>query len=223
MRLYPLPDKTAVLLKNNAEEFIKQYSTNTAEANQNAFVDLKGRIVAVFDQKFSNRDEAVLVLERPFLPRLKRHLEKYLFLMETKLEEDPRKVYFDLEGRYEAEAGETVIAQKKGALVITPKEIVPGVSGEEFTLFRLQNHFPLQGVDFDEEMLLDVAREERVSYTKGCYLGQEIIARVHHRGKAPKKLAVLSEDKVRDPDRMTSKVKDPTSGKMIGFIFVENE
>ena len=47
------------------------------------------------------------------------------------------------------------------------------------------------------------AREQRgVSFTKGCYIGQENTARMHHRGKVSKMLAVkpaeqASEDSVR--------------------------
>ena len=84
---------------------------------------------------------------------------------------------------------------------------------------------PVQGIDFDEELLLNVANEEFVSYTKGCYLGQEIIARVHHRSKPPKKLIVkpLEECQPAEAARMTSKCVDPETGKMVGFIFVDNE
>ena len=72
---------------------------------------------------------------------------------------------------------------------------------------------------------MNVANEEFVSYTKGCYLGQEIIARVHHRSKPPKKLVVkpLERDNPEEARRMTSKCVDPETGKMVGFIFVNNE
>ncbi len=39
------------------------------------------------------------------------------------------------------------------------------------------------GVDFGEENFpQETGREAAVSYTKGCYLGQEVIARIHYRG-----------------------------------------
>jgi folate-binding protein YgfZ len=42
------------------------------------------------------------------------------------------------------------------------------------------------GVDFDERHFPQEtgAEGEAVSYTKGCYLGQEIVARIHYRGQA---------------------------------------
>lgn len=43
---------------------------------------------------------------------------------------------------------------------------------------------PKFGVDYDEESLfVEVAQQEDFSQTKGCYPGQEIVARVLHRGR----------------------------------------
>jgi len=66
-------------------------------------------------------------------------------------------------------------------------------------------------------MLLNVS-EDYVSYQKGCFVGQEIIARVHHKSRPPKKLAVAA-----DSVDMTSRVKDPRTGKELGFAFAENK
>ena len=65
-------------------------------------------------------------------------------------------------------------------------------------------------------MLLNVADEAWVSYTKGCYLGQEIVARVHFRSKPPKKLVVRSEGEA-DTALLTSKVKDPAAIIQLAF------
>jgi folate-binding protein YgfZ len=188
-------------------------------------VDLKGRIVAVADQAMLSAQEILLVIEGRFLERLRNHLEKYLFLMDTKLEEEIKSVYFDLEGSYVKGADETVIPQKKGALVVTDKAAGAHVSEEEFTLFRVQNFIPIQGIDFDRELLLEVCDEEYVSYTKGCYLGQEIIARVHHRSRPARRLIVLREDLVslKGGTELTSKVRDPQTGQIFGFSFVKND
>ncbi|MBP6344212.1 MAG: hypothetical protein KA403_09765, partial [Candidatus Omnitrophica bacterium] len=63
-----------------------------------------------------------------------------------------------------------------------------------------------------------------VSYTKGCFLGQEPIAKVHNRSKPTWKLVVRPEDESSPEDqaKMTSKTRDPQSGKIIGFVFVKN-
>ena len=54
-------------------------------------------------------------------------------------------------------------------------------------------HFPFSAEDVDkytpQELHLDKAGY--VSFTKGCYTGQEIIARMHYRGKVKKRLYLL--------------------------------
>ena len=50
---------------------------------------------------------------------------------------------------------------------------------------RIEAGRPEWGVDMDDSMLaqeMDMDRLEAISYTKGCYTGQETVARVHYRG-----------------------------------------
>jgi folate-binding protein YgfZ len=62
-----------------------------------------------------------------------------------------------------------------------------------FNSRRIEAGRPLFGIDFDETVLpaetglLDRA----VSFTKGCYLGQEIVARMHARGQLARRLAAF--------------------------------
>lgn len=226
MKLYALTNKIVLRAKNKAAEFLKAYATNALDAPRSAFVNIRGQIVCVFDQMFISQEKVLLVIEKQHFDRLLHHLDRYLKLGETVIEKAPEfHLYFDLEDSHEPQRGEIFVPQKKGKLIGTPSSLIPSVSEEEFTLFRLKNDIPVQGIDFDEELLLNVADEEFVSYTKGCYLGQEIIARVHHRSKPPKKLVVKALDRC-VPDekvRMTSKCLDPETGKMVGFVFVNNE
>lgn len=223
MRLYKL-SKAVLRVRNRAAEFLNAYTTNTPGAPKNAFVDIHGKVVAVFDQRMIGPDEVLIVVERPFVGRLLKHLGKYLALGDTRLDEENYSVYFDLDEDYKPEAGEWAIPQGRGQLVITPKNLHSGVSEEEFTIFRVKNRLPVQGIDYDDTLLLNVHDDEYVSYTKGCYLGQEIIARVHSRSRPPKKLVVKSEAECSPEERarMTSRVDDPSTGKKIGFVFVDN-
>ena len=209
MKLY-LCSKTVLRFYPAAGKFINDYSTNVAEAPRNAFVDLHGRIVAVVDQQKINVDEVWIILETRCVERLLSHLKKYLSLSETTLEKlDAKKVYWDLE------------AHKP---IVTDQSMPEVVSEEEFTRYRVQNNLRLQGVDYDDEMILNLADDTLVSYTKGCYLGQEIVARVHYRGRAPKKIVVRSENECTPEEsaRMTSKVWDPVRSQTVGFVLVSH-
>ena len=59
---------------------------------------------------------------------------------------------------------------------------------------RIEAGRPLFGVDFDRANFPQETGlgEEGVSYTKGCYLGQEVVARIHYRGGVNRHLRGLA-------------------------------
>ncbi len=60
---------------------------------------------------------------------------------------------------------------------------------------RAETFLPAWGIDYDDSHLPQESSIEAVDFTKGCYLGQEIVARLHYRGQAPrfvKKLRVMA-------------------------------
>jgi folate-binding protein YgfZ len=64
-----------------------------------------------------------------------------------------------------------------------------------FETRRIEAGVPREGVDAGEDyILLESALDDAVSYTKGCYLGQEVIARIHWRGQPAKQLRGLVID-----------------------------
>lgn len=62
-----------------------------------------------------------------------------------------------------------------------------------FNSARIENARPLFGIDFDDTILPSETSQlnRAVSFTKGCYLGQEIVARMHARNQVPKLLVGL--------------------------------
>jgi folate-binding protein YgfZ len=61
-----------------------------------------------------------------------------------------------------------------------------------FEVLRVQAGRPRYGVDTDEERLvLEAGMDDAVSLTKGCYLGQEVVARATARGHINRKLVGL--------------------------------
>jgi folate-binding protein YgfZ len=59
-----------------------------------------------------------------------------------------------------------------------------------FNTARIEAGRPLFGIDFDDTVLpAETGQLERaVSFTKGCYLGQEIVARMHARGQVARRI-----------------------------------
>lgn len=67
-------------------------------------------------------------------------------------------------------------------------------SSQAWTSLRVESQLPLFGTDFDDSNLpQEVNRDaQAISFTKGCYLGQETIARIDALGHVNKKLVTVS-------------------------------
>src|ERR1051326_2130662 len=67
---------------------------------------------------------------------------------------------------------------------------VQSVGDETFETLRIEAGIPRYGLDMDDaNVVTETNLDEAVSFTKGCYLEQEIIVRIKHRGHVAKKLA----------------------------------
>jgi len=109
-----------------------------------------------------------------------------------------------LAGRIRGEGGEAVVVSESGSGGVRFSLLLQASEAEDFLTSWLRNAAALRlrrvsaaaseiariedgelrfGVDFsDENFPQEIGRENDVSYTKGCYLGQEVVARVHYRG-----------------------------------------
>jgi tRNA-modifying protein YgfZ len=66
------------------------------------------------------------------------------------------------------------------------------ISADLYETLRIESGIPKYGIDMDENTIVpELGPEGMVSYTKGCYIGQEIIARIHFRGHVAKQLTGL--------------------------------
>lgn len=66
-------------------------------------------------------------------------------------------------------------------------------SPDDFDALRIELGEPVVGVDLDEKTIPQegVAVDQYVDFTKGCYLGQELVARIDSRGHVNRRLAGL--------------------------------
>ena len=123
-------------------------------------------------------------------------------------------------------AGLTLALEAAGALEAGPAALEAA---------RIEAGYPLVGVDMDENTLpLEAGIEPRaISFTKGCYVGQEVIIRVMHRGhgRVAKRLVRLRVtggvpargatmfDGDREIGAVTSAVRSPRLGPIaLGYV-----
>jgi folate-binding protein YgfZ len=96
--------------------------------------------------------------------------------------------------------------------------VVPG-SSDTWEIARVESGRPQWGTDMDESTLPQEANFDElgaISYTKGCYIGQETVARVHFRGHVNRFLRKL-RFVTRPPPPTGAELVDE-SGKVIGDI-----
>ncbi|HEX8029321.1 MAG TPA: glycine cleavage T C-terminal barrel domain-containing protein [Vicinamibacterales bacterium] len=119
---------------------------------------------------------------------------------------------------------------------------LPAVSFDTFEVIRIERGVPRFLADMDEDTIpLEAGIEDRaISFTKGCYVGQEVIVRVTHRGggRVAKKLVrwiadgsaevvplrdarIASFDK--DIGRVTSAAFSPTLNRVVGLGYVHRD
>ena len=66
---------------------------------------------------------------------------------------------------------------------------------EAFEILRLEACRPKYGVDVDENtIVLEAGFEDAISFTKGCYMGQEVVARATHIGRVNRRLTQIQVD-----------------------------
>jgi folate-binding protein YgfZ len=223
MKIYKTFKQVLSFKSQNVEQFFKGLTSNTLEAPRNAFLTVHAKIIATFDQIKISDIEHWIIIEKPFADGLLAHLDKYMKLSQVKSEKLNLNVYFDLDNSYSLLDEEKSVVQKNGKIIITNKDLKANVSEDECTLFRLNNNIALHGVDYKDEMLLNVSLKEFVSYTKGCFLGQEPVAKVYNRSKPTWRLVVKKERDCSEEEKlkMTSKIID-SHGDVIGFVFEKN-
>ncbi len=121
-------------------------------------------------------------------------------------------------------------------------QALPEIDLDTFDVVRIERGLPLFLVDMDDDTIpLEAGIEDRaISFTKGCYVGQEIIVRVTHRGggRVAKKLVKWAADgsasdvpaagakivaAARDVGRVTSATYSPRLKRIVGLGYVHRD
>ncbi|HSQ58961.1 MAG TPA: glycine cleavage T C-terminal barrel domain-containing protein [Acidobacteriota bacterium] len=196
----------------DAREFLQGTATQDVAglapgaALPSLFLTDKGRPVGLAWLVMDASGEAALLFAEPgSRDRIPRHLER-MRVMEDVTVSGPNgmpRLYAvvgpdrDATARRWAEAlagAEVIAADPMTFLLLPPGAERPGSVARvlaALTLpdvaeaWRIGAGIPKAGVDFDEARIAtELSLEEAISLTKGCYVGQEVVARTTHRGAA---------------------------------------
>jgi tRNA-modifying protein YgfZ len=177
----------------------------------------KARVIATVTVWRRGHDDFLLLTEPELGDRLRAELVRYRFAAKAVIDVEEHSSTLLLgadapggaipNSDYGMSAYETIDAGvPEGAEMISP---------DELELLRIRAATPRMGLEIDDRVLPAEAglTERAVSFTKGCYPGQEPVARLHYRGHVNRRLCVLAVDGQVEPGAEIS-----YDGKAVGRI-----
>jgi aminomethyltransferase len=94
------------------------------------------------------------------------------------------------------------------------------LSDEQFETVRIEKGVPKYGIDMDETTVVpELGIDGLISYNKGCYIGQEIIARIHFRGHVAKQLSGLLLDAPGEAGTELFAAEGKSAGRLTSVTF----
>lgn len=173
--------------------------------------------------------------------------DDYLLLTEPELGEPVRSLLLRMRLRARCEiepeqhasqlvfGGEGIVTDVPGAVELLDAGFRPTLPADELELRRIEAGVPRWGAEIDERILPAEAGLDRthVSFSKGCYPGQEPVARLHFRGHPNRGLRVLELEEApqlgtelvhegKTVGRVTSAARRP-DGSVVALAYVRTE
>jgi tRNA-modifying protein YgfZ len=211
-----------------AEEFLERMISNevasleTGEARPALLLTPKSRIVAPLRVVREGPEIFLLLTELELAETVASTLMRARFAAKCEIEVKAYSGYLQLGGGdgipnrdYGVEARESWGEDEREA-----------ADPDELEALRIEAGTPVWGKELDETILPAEAGldETHVSFTKGCYPGQEPIARLHYRGRPNRRLSVLEVadakpgDEILLGEKPVGRVTSAVPGRALGYV-----
>jgi tRNA-modifying protein YgfZ len=120
--------------------------------------------------------------------------------------------------------GDGIATDFPGAVERLDAGLAPTMGHDELEVRRIEAGVPRWGHEIDDKILPAEAGLDKthVSFSKGCYPGQEPIARLHYRGHANRALQVVELDGDLPVERVTSTATRP-DGSVVALAYVRTK
>jgi tRNA-modifying protein YgfZ len=218
----------------DAEDFLQRMVSNdvTRDVCEALLLTAKARVIAPLVVWRRAADDYLLLTEPELGDAVLRHLTRMRLRADVDIsgEHHTSHVVFGGEGGLPTDAYGTP------AVELLDGDLEPTVDEEELERLRVLAGTPRWGREIDDRVLPAEAGldETAISFSKGCYPGQEPIARQRHRGRVNRTLRVLEIDSGELPPydaelslegkavgRITSAVRDGDRIAALAFVRVE--
>jgi folate-binding protein YgfZ len=172
----------------------------------------KARVIAPVKVWRRGAEDFLLLTEPELGERVRAELLRFRFAAKAEIEPEEhlsRVVFGGAEGIPNSEYGEPAVE------VLDGEPQGDELGADELELLRILARTPRPGREIDDRVLPAEAglTETHVDFRKGCYPGQEPIARLHHRGHANRGLRLLAL-----PERPEPEAEVVHEGKAVGRI-----
>jgi folate-binding protein YgfZ len=170
----------------------------------------KGRIIAPLRVLRRDRDDFLLLTEPELGDRVAAELTRMRFAAKCEIRAEEHESWLVLDG------DEVLDTRPEGE----------EVADEDAERARIAAGIPRWGRELDESVLPAEAGLDRthISFTKGCYPGQEPIARLHYRGHVNRSLRVLDVeqatpgDEIAQDGKAVGRVTSAVPGLALGYV-----
>jgi folate-binding protein YgfZ len=164
----------------DSEDFLQRLVSNdvaAADACDALLLTPKARIIAPLRIVRRGADEFLLLTEPDLGEVVRAQLLRARFAAKVELEPEQHEAWLVL-------GGEEVLDERPEG---------DEASDEDYERWRIEAGIPRWGAELDDRVLPAEAGLEttHISFSKGCYPGQEPIARQHYRGKVNRRLRIL--------------------------------
>ena len=200
----------------DAEDFLQRMVSNdvTAGSCDALLLTPKARIVAPL-RIVRRADDDFLVLTEPDLGDVVRtQLLRARFAAKVEIEPEHHESWLVL-------GGDEVLDDRPAG---------EEVGEEDLERWRIESRIPRWGYELDDSILPAEAglEETHISFSKGCYPGQEPIARQHFRGKVNRRLRVLDISGDAGPgaelvlgEKVVGRITSAANGVALGYVRAE--
>ena len=207
----------------DAQDYLQRMVSNDVEALYLGdscpalLLTAKARLIAPLVVWRRGEDDYLLLTEPELGEPVRAHLARMRLRArcEIELEEHESALVF---------GGEGIATDFPGAVEVLDAALEPTLAPDELELRRIEAGVPRWGRELDDAILPAEAGldETHISFSKGCYPGQEPIARLHYRGHVNRKLQVVELDDETAVERVTSTARRP-DGTVVALAYVRTK
>jgi folate-binding protein YgfZ len=212
----------------DAQEFLQRMVSNDVSAGDVVDALLltpKGRVIAPLRIWRRGGDDFLLLTEPGLGDAVRSTLLRARFAAKCEIEREEHTstiVFGDAGGIPTDDYGERAVERLDA-------EVAPTLEPAELERLRVEAGTPAWGTEIDDKILpAEAGLDERaISYTKGCYPGQEPIARLHFRGHPNRRLRRIDvasakpDDEIVWNEKTVGRVTSAVPGRALGYVRTE--